>query len=226
MIHGRMYHLTNDEINEYLEKEDKMKRSEEQAKRLAMTKSEVIKIVQEELKRLELIQRKSSLQSLSSTREDLSSKVDHLQNNDKRNFDVHNPFKFADFGITKLDELGPVYERLKKILEELGIQSALPAPIHEQALSKSSGRKRKNMELIFFTDVFGDQAFQRWNDIHKVGVNSLDALEPESIERSLSISVDGEYSVIKPVAKMKGMKGQRRSVSITDLELSVVVSYL
>nr|GEX68874.1 copia protein [Tanacetum cinerariifolium] len=26
---------------------------------------------------------------------------------------------------------------------------------------------------IFFTDVFGDQAFQRWNDIHKVGVDSL-----------------------------------------------------
>ncbi|GKB75680.1 hypothetical protein Tco_0942575 [Tanacetum coccineum] len=26
---------------------------------------------------------------------------------------------------------------------------------------------------IFFTDVFGDQAFQRWNDIHKVGVDYL-----------------------------------------------------
>ncbi|GJZ67903.1 hypothetical protein Tco_0631143 [Tanacetum coccineum] len=26
---------------------------------------------------------------------------------------------------------------------------------------------------IFFTDVFSDQAFQRWNDIHKVGIDSL-----------------------------------------------------
>nr|GEW59760.1 copia protein [Tanacetum cinerariifolium] len=26
---------------------------------------------------------------------------------------------------------------------------------------------------IFFTNVFSDQAFQRWNDIHKVGVDSL-----------------------------------------------------
>ncbi|GJV58255.1 hypothetical protein Tco_1459260 [Tanacetum coccineum] len=26
---------------------------------------------------------------------------------------------------------------------------------------------------IFFIDVFGDQAFQRWYDIHKVGVDSL-----------------------------------------------------
>ncbi|GKC60872.1 hypothetical protein Tco_1088470 [Tanacetum coccineum] len=25
---------------------------------------------------------------------------------------------------------------------------------------------------IFFTNVFGDQAFKRWNDIHKVGVDS------------------------------------------------------
>ncbi|GJU83471.1 hypothetical protein Tco_1285836 [Tanacetum coccineum] len=26
---------------------------------------------------------------------------------------------------------------------------------------------------IFFTDVFGDQSFQRWNDIHNVRVDSL-----------------------------------------------------
>ncbi|GKF49435.1 hypothetical protein Tco_0142686 [Tanacetum coccineum] len=109
------------------------------------------------------------------------------KNNDKINFDVHNPFKFGDFGI-------PEYERLKKIPKELGIQSALPAPIREQASSQSLGRKRNHLELepeikvprlkcnrslpkgvpfvknmvikepeygIFFTDVFGDQAFQR-----------------------------------------------------------------
>ncbi|GJY49856.1 hypothetical protein Tco_0439812 [Tanacetum coccineum] len=148
-----------------------------------------------------------------------------FRNNDKRNFDVHQPFKFSEFGITELDELGPIiqkkknsvvkhlmtslskrYERLKKIPKELGIQSALPAPVPEQASSQTSGRKRKHMELepevkvrglkcnrslpegvpfvnhivikepeygIFFIDVFGDQAFQRWDDIHKVGVESL-----------------------------------------------------
>nr|GEZ34178.1 copia protein [Tanacetum cinerariifolium] len=26
---------------------------------------------------------------------------------------------------------------------------------------------------IFFTDLFGDQAFQRWNDIHNVGMDYL-----------------------------------------------------
>nr|GEW12250.1 hypothetical protein [Tanacetum cinerariifolium] len=60
--------------------------------------------------------------------------------NDRRNFDVHNPFKFTDFKVTELDELGPIikkkknkivgelmistgkrFERLKKIPGELGI---------------------------------------------------------------------------------------------------------
>ncbi|GJZ18213.1 hypothetical protein Tco_0554336 [Tanacetum coccineum] len=104
---------------------------------------------------------------------------------DGRNFNVHKPFAF-----------------------ELGIKSALPALAlaPEQALSKSSRKKRKHMELepeikilrlesdralienvlfvnnmvieepehgIFFTDEFGDQAFQRWSDIDKVGMEAL-----------------------------------------------------
>ncbi|GKB80841.1 hypothetical protein Tco_0947736 [Tanacetum coccineum] len=70
--------------------------------------------------------------------------------NDRRNFQVYNPFKFADFGVTELDELGPIiqmkknkivgelmislgkrYERLRKIPEELGIYLALPPPTPE-----------------------------------------------------------------------------------------------
>ncbi|GKE87082.1 hypothetical protein Tco_1564557, partial [Tanacetum coccineum] len=46
-----------------------------------------------------------------------------------------------------MTSLGKRYERLKKILEELGIQSALPAPVLEQDPSQSSGRKMKHMEL-------------------------------------------------------------------------------
>ncbi|GJU96502.1 hypothetical protein Tco_1321258 [Tanacetum coccineum] len=52
MINGKMYHLTNDEINEQLEKEDKIKKATEEAKRLEMTKTEVIKIVQEKAKKI------------------------------------------------------------------------------------------------------------------------------------------------------------------------------
>ncbi|GKC70328.1 hypothetical protein Tco_1116211 [Tanacetum coccineum] len=128
-----------------------------------------------------------------------------------RNFNVYKPFAFYEFGISELDELREIiprkknavvqdlmnslsqrYERIRKILEELRIKSALPAP--KQASSKSLRKKRKHMELepeikilglecnqallknvsfvnnmvieepeheIFFTDEFGDQAFQR-----------------------------------------------------------------
>ncbi|GJW31329.1 hypothetical protein Tco_0051361 [Tanacetum coccineum] len=60
--------------------------------------------------------------------------------NDRRNFDVHNPFEFADFGVTE-------YERLRKIPEEIRIQSALPALAPKQAPSQSLGRKRKHQKL-------------------------------------------------------------------------------
>nr|GEV27864.1 hypothetical protein [Tanacetum cinerariifolium] len=83
---------------------------------------------------------------------------------DGRNFDVHKPFLFGEFGISELDELREIipkkkntmvkdlmnslsqrYERLRQIPRELVILSALPAP--KQALSQTSGRKQKHMKL-------------------------------------------------------------------------------
>ena len=46
-----------------------------------------------------------------------------------------------------MTSLSKRYERLKKIPKELGIPSALPAPIPEQVSSQVSGRKRKHLEL-------------------------------------------------------------------------------
>ncbi|GJU91791.1 hypothetical protein Tco_1304214 [Tanacetum coccineum] len=85
---------------------------------------------------------------------------------DRRNFEVHNPFAFGAFGITELDELREIipkkknivvkdlmnslcirYKRIKKIPNELGIQSALPALVPEEAPPQVLGRKRKHMEL-------------------------------------------------------------------------------
>uniref|UniRef100_A0A6L2NVH0 tRNA-dihydrouridine(16/17) synthase [NAD(P)(+)]-like n=1 Tax=Tanacetum cinerariifolium TaxID=118510 RepID=A0A6L2NVH0_TANCI len=83
--------------------------------------------------------------------------------NDRRNFKVHNPFRFGYFGITEWDELNAIipkkknkvvgelmtslskkYERLNVIPGELGIKPSLPAP--EQVPFLSSGRKRKAQE--------------------------------------------------------------------------------
>ncbi|GJS54617.1 hypothetical protein Tco_0627979 [Tanacetum coccineum] len=170
MINGKMHYLTNDEINAHLKKEDKIKKAAEEAKMFEMTKTEVIKVVQEEAKKIRL-DPKTIISAKAGEKFKKAQDAEH-----------------------------------QKIHEELGIQSALPAPVPEQAPSESSGRKRKHMELepeikvsglecnrslpegvlfinnmvieepeygIFFTDVFGDQAFQIWNDIHKVGVDSL-----------------------------------------------------
>ncbi|GKB43753.1 hypothetical protein Tco_0888695 [Tanacetum coccineum] len=181
--------------------------------------------------------RKLRMLNIKSSRDNILRKSEYLLNlgstnmittcTDGRNFDFHEPFAFGNFGISELDKLREIiprkknavvkdlmnslsrrYERIRKIPEELGIKSALPAPAPalEQASSRSSRKKRKRMELepeiripglecnralpenvpfvnnmvieepeyeIFFTDEFGDQTFQRWSDIDKVGMEAL-----------------------------------------------------
>ncbi|GJS61031.1 hypothetical protein Tco_0655815 [Tanacetum coccineum] len=252
MINGKMHYLTNDEINAHLEKEDKIKKAVEEAKMFEMTKTEVIKVVQEEAEKIGLdpktivsekkgekfkkaqdtkhqflkrehSQRVKRLMELNKKRaeqymltifnrlkqEPITNVRIHpnskpailtvFKNNVKRNFQVHNPFKFSNFRVIELDELGPIiqkkkktivkdlmvslgkrYEILKKIPEELEIQSALPAPIPEQAPSQSSKRKWKHMDLELRSKCQGWSVIEvslkvspLWNDIHKVGVDSL-----------------------------------------------------
>nr|GEV89501.1 hypothetical protein [Tanacetum cinerariifolium] len=74
---------------------------------------------------------------------------------DGRNFDVHNPFAFGAFGISKLDELREIIPK-KKI-----------------TLGKGLDELFKLKPGIFFIDEFDDQAFQRWSDINKVRKNAL-----------------------------------------------------
>ncbi|GJS83351.1 hypothetical protein Tco_0749892 [Tanacetum coccineum] len=275
MINRKVVYLTEQEIQDYWDKEEQIKKAEEEARLLAMTKPEVIKVVQEEAEKIGLdpkaikgakagemfkkaqdaehaVLKRQHTEKVRKSLELRKHKYDsymwtvssrlkpepitdikiHLKTKpvvitvyrgtDGRNFKVHEPFLFGAFGISELDELREIipkkknavvkdlmnslsqrYERLKKIPEELGIHSALPAPAPEQASSRSSGRKQKHMELepetripglecnralpenvpfvnnmvieepeygIFFTDEFGDQAFQRWSDIDKVGI--------------------------------------------------------
>ncbi|GJS99326.1 hypothetical protein Tco_0820496 [Tanacetum coccineum] len=207
MINRKIVYLAEQEIQEYWDKEEKMKKAAEEAKLLAMYRPEVIKVVHEEAKKLridpkdvistkagetfkkaqdaehEVLKREHSKKVKQLTKLNRSRVEEYMwtmtnrikpepitdvrihpitkpivasvfRNNDKRNFDFHQPFKFSDFGISELDELGPIiqkkknsvvkdlmtslskrYERLKKIPEEHGIQSDLPALVPEQASS-------------------------------------------------------------------------------------------
>ncbi|GJW61907.1 hypothetical protein Tco_0111242 [Tanacetum coccineum] len=190
-INGRMYQLTEEQIQAHLDKEEMLKKSVEEAKLLEMSKPELIK-VDAEMKVLSI----EHAQKVNKEKEIRQKRIDNYMwttinrlkpepiidvkihsntkpalitvyiGTDRRNFEVHNPFEFGNFGLTKLDEPGPIiekknnkivgelmislstrYARLNKIPKELGIQSALPAPAFGQGVSQLSRRKRKKMEL-------------------------------------------------------------------------------
>ncbi|GJT55032.1 hypothetical protein Tco_0990086 [Tanacetum coccineum] len=161
-----------------MDKEDQIKKAEEEAKRLVITKTKVIKFdpkkvislkAGKKFKKAQDAEIRLKHEPITDVKIHPNSKLEVLtvyMNNDKRNFEVHNQFKFADFWITKSGKLGLIienkknsivkdlmkslskrYERLKKIPEELGIQYALPALIPKQAPSQSPRRKRKHMKL-------------------------------------------------------------------------------
>ncbi|GKC25751.1 hypothetical protein Tco_1027901 [Tanacetum coccineum] len=164
MIKWEVYTSLDKEMQAHLDKEEKLRKAVEEEKLLAISKPEV-----KSSKRLRILAGEKFKKAQDAEHQVLkrehSQKVKRLtelnkkrarqyMNNDKRNFDVHQPFKFTDFGITDLDELGSIiqkkknsivkdlmtslikrYERLKKIPEELGIQYALPVPVPEQASS-------------------------------------------------------------------------------------------
>ncbi|GKC63589.1 hypothetical protein Tco_1096187, partial [Tanacetum coccineum] len=150
-IYGKMYQLRNDEIQAHLDKEEKIVKVVEVAKLLAMSKLELIKVAHEEALNLGIHPK-----VLASEKGGYEFKrIQDSKGNDRINFNVHNPFKFADFGVNELDELGSIiekkknkiigelmislgkrYERLKKISEDLGIQLALPPPAPEQGSSQ------------------------------------------------------------------------------------------
>ncbi|GJS76931.1 hypothetical protein Tco_0726812 [Tanacetum coccineum] len=192
IINGKTIYLTKQEIHDYWDKEEQIKKAEEEDGLNAISKPKVIKVVHDEAKKLgihpkEVITTKAG--ELFKKAKDVEHAVFKRQHTEK---------------VRKSLELRN--HKLKKIFEELEIHSALLAPAPEQASSQTSGRKRKHIELepetrisglecnqalpenvpfvnnmvieepeygIFFTDEFGDQAFQRWSDIEKVGMEAL-----------------------------------------------------
>ncbi|GKD45649.1 hypothetical protein Tco_1270294, partial [Tanacetum coccineum] len=186
-INGKLFHLTAKQIKAHLDKEEKIRKAEEEAMLFAINKPKdaehkVLKKQHPEKvrKSLELkkykydnymwtISNRLKPKKITNVKIHLNTKpvvITIFRGTDGRNFEVHNPFAFGNFGISKLDELREIiprkknvvvkdlmnslsrrYERIRKIHEELEIPSALPAPIPQQASPKSSRRKRKHMEL-------------------------------------------------------------------------------
>nr|GEW67284.1 hypothetical protein [Tanacetum cinerariifolium] len=131
-IHRKLYNLTNDELQEYLKKKEEIKKKDEQARLLEMTKSEIIKFKKIQDAEHQVLKRAHSQKA-------------------KKAIDLR---KKRLEQVIELDELGPIilkktnkivgklmislgksYERLGKIFEELGIQLTLPPPAPKQASS-------------------------------------------------------------------------------------------
>nr|GFB51925.1 hypothetical protein [Tanacetum cinerariifolium] len=171
MINGKMHYLANDKITAHMEKEELIKKVVEQARLFAITKPEVVKVVREEVEKIGI-----DPEIITSAKE--GEKFKKAQDTKLKREIIP---KNKNVVVKELmNSLSRRYERIKEILKKLRIQSALPASILEQALSKSSRRKRKHMELEREIKVPGldydrslPEAFQRWNDIHKVEVDSL-----------------------------------------------------
>ncbi|GJY70528.1 hypothetical protein Tco_0474231 [Tanacetum coccineum] len=221
-IHGKMYQLTEEEIQAHLDKEENI---EQAAKEVMLSKPELIKVFHEEaakvvvdpkilasekggqefrkiqdakikvLNKEHFEKNKKAMElkkkRIANYRWATSSRLKHetitdihihlktkpvivivFRGNDQRNFNVFNPLKFDDFGVTELDKLGPIiqnkknkvvgdlmtslgkrYERLKKIPTKLRITPTLPDL--GQVLSLTSGRKRKIQELEPETRILG-----------------------------------------------------------------------
>nr|GEW54352.1 copia protein [Tanacetum cinerariifolium] len=115
-----------------------------------------------------------------------------------RSFDVHKPFLFGAFGISELDELWEIIPKKKNPMSALRASEKAPSqtPGRKQKHMELEPETRiielecnrtlpenvpfvNNMVIeepeygIFFTNKFGDQAFQRWSDIDKVGIEAL-----------------------------------------------------
>ncbi|GJT16159.1 hypothetical protein Tco_0874865 [Tanacetum coccineum] len=224
-INGKLYHLTNEEIREHMELEERKEKAAQEPNLLALSKpggQEFIKKQDAEIK----VHNREHFEKLKKAKELRKKRIDEYRwttssrfklekitdihihpntkpiaitvykDNEKRNFDVHKPFRFGDFDVTEWDELGAIihkkknkvvedpmtslqkkYKRLKVIHGEIGISPSLPPP--KQFPFLSSGKKGRHKMIqhpeqgIFFIDVFGDKAFQRISDIHKVAIDTL-----------------------------------------------------
>ncbi|GJS16167.1 hypothetical protein Tco_0410639 [Tanacetum coccineum] len=148
MINRKMVYLTEQEIQYYWDKEEQIKKAEEQARLLSIFKPKVIKVVQEEAEKIGLDPKKIT-SSKAGEKFKKAQDAEHqvLKGDHSKKLREIIPKKKNAVVKDLMNSLSQRYERIRKIPNELGIQSGLPAPVPEQASSQTLGRKRKHIEL-------------------------------------------------------------------------------
>nr|GEV37268.1 hypothetical protein [Tanacetum cinerariifolium] len=226
MINGKIVYLTKQEIQEYRDKEEEIKKAKEGARLNAISKTKVIKVVREEAKKLGIHPKEaitSKVGELFKNAQNAEHEVLKRQHIEKvrkslelrehkydsyictvsnilkpkpitdikihpktkpvvitvyrgangRNFNVHKPFLFGTFEQAPSQTSGKKHKHIK-----LEPETRIPGFECNRALPKNvsfvNNMVIEGPEYEFFsTDEFGDQAFQRWNDIDKVGMEAL-----------------------------------------------------
>ncbi|GJT47958.1 hypothetical protein Tco_0974115 [Tanacetum coccineum] len=158
MINGKMCYLTDKEMQAYLDREEKLKKAAEEERLLAISKPEVIKVVQEEAEKIGLNPKKlqvpkqvksSKRLKMLNTRSSRENTLRSLQGIDGRNFDVHKPFAFGAFGISELDEVREMIPKKKNTvsnIEKVGME-ALVSYLVAASMVKSLENARFSMKL-------------------------------------------------------------------------------
>ncbi|GJU45374.1 hypothetical protein Tco_1202640 [Tanacetum coccineum] len=173
-------------------------KAKEEARLLAMTKPKVIKVVQEEAEKIgldpkaikgakagEMFKNAQHAKHVVLKRQHTekvrkSLKLRKHKGIDGRNFEVCEPFLFGAFGISELDELREIIPKKKNAVKhvELEPETRIPGLECNRALPENvpfvnNMVIKEPKYVIFFTNKFGDQAFQRWSDVDKVGMEAL-----------------------------------------------------
>ncbi|GJU87077.1 retrovirus-related pol polyprotein from transposon TNT 1-94 [Tanacetum coccineum] len=154
IINGRTVYLTEQEILDYWDKEEQIKKAKEEARLNAISKPGVIKVIREEAKKLGIHPKESITTKAGEFRLKPKPIIDikiHpktkpvvitvYRGTDGRNFDVHKPFLFGAFGISELDELREIIPKKKNTV------SAFPAPEKPHHKSQEENGNTWNLSL-------------------------------------------------------------------------------
>ncbi|GJT81902.1 hypothetical protein Tco_1056244 [Tanacetum coccineum] len=210
-INEEVYYLTAEQLQAYIDKEEEIKKAGEEARLFAISKHEVIKVVQEEVKKLG-IHPKEAITTKAGKKfkkaQDAEHEVLKRQHTEKVKKSIElRKHKFDNYMWTINSRLKPeTITNIKIHPKTKPVVITVFRVVQDLMNLLSQRKKRKHMELepeikipglecnqalpenvlfvnnmvikepehgIFFTDEFGDQAFQRWSDIDKVGMEAL-----------------------------------------------------
>nr|GEY19994.1 copia protein [Tanacetum cinerariifolium] len=148
---------------QHSDKKEQNKKAEEEARLNAINQPKVIKVVHEEAKKLGIHPK----EAITTKAGEVFKKVqdtEHAVVKRKHTEKIKKSLELRKHKKMKHMKLEPEVKILR-----LECNRALP----ENVLFVNNMVIKEPEYGIFFTDEFGDQAFQRWNDIHKVGMKAL-----------------------------------------------------